>query len=165
MIRFILSSIAVFLIFTGCTQSENNLQLQSKIKSLEKDIEDLKPGLGDIMSSIQTHHAKLYFAGKNENWDLAKFEYHEIEEGFEGAVKWHETIEDVPEPTSQLIKITDAGMHELESAIEKKSKDQFLLAHRSLTNACNACHSAAAHAFIVIQEPKSLTFTNQKFEK
>lgn len=119
---------------------------------------------GDIMSSIQTHHAKLYFAGKNENWDLAKFEYHEIEEGFEGAVRWHETIEDAPEPTSQLIKITDTGMHELESAIEKKSKDQFLLAHRSLTNACNACHSAAAHSFIVIQEPKSLTFTNQKFE-
>lgn len=68
MIRFILSSIAVSLIFTGCPQSKNNLQLQSKIKSLEKDIEDLKPGLGDIMSSIQTHHAKLYFAGKNENW-------------------------------------------------------------------------------------------------
>lgn len=165
MIKFILSSIAVSLIFMGCTQSENTLQLQSKIKSLEKDIEDLKPGLGDIMSSIQTHHAKLYFAGKNENWDLAKFEYHEIKEGFEGAIRWHARIDDVSEPTSQLIKMTDTGMQELESAIEKKNKDQFMLAHKSLTNACNSCHAAAAHPFIVIQEPKSLSITNQKFEK
>ena len=32
------------------------------------------------MSSIQTHHAKLWFAGMNANWRLADFEIHEIME-------------------------------------------------------------------------------------
>jgi hypothetical protein len=32
------------------------------------------PGFGDLMSSIQVHHSKLWFAGKNQNWALAAYE-------------------------------------------------------------------------------------------
>lgn len=165
MSKLLVLSIISSLICAGCTKSETSANLELKVKSLEKDIEDLKPGLGDIMSVIQSHHAKLFFAGKNENWELAKFEHHEIEEGFESASRWHEIIDNVSEPTAQLLKITESGMQELETAIEEKSKSRFLSAYKNLTTSCNACHAAAAHSFIKIQEPKTLTFTNQRFEK
>ena len=41
------------------------------------------PGLGEIMSLQQMRHAKLYFAGQAENWDLAAYELDEIGEGFD----------------------------------------------------------------------------------
>jgi hypothetical protein len=30
-----------------------------------------EPGLGEFMTATQLRHAKLWFAGKNSNWDLA----------------------------------------------------------------------------------------------
>ncbi|HWU42120.1 MAG TPA: hypothetical protein VN132_01740, partial [Bdellovibrio sp.] len=104
-------------------------------------------------------------AGKSGNWDLAKFELHEIQEGFDAATRWHDKVEGVDTPVSQLIKIKDASMQELESSIEKRSSNQFLFAFGHLTKACNECHTSANHQFIVIQEPKGSIFTNQKFEK
>ncbi len=53
--------------------------LQKQIDSLRNKINHAySPGVGEFMSSIQMHHAKLWFAGKNENWDLANFEMEEI---------------------------------------------------------------------------------------
>ena len=37
------------------------------------------------MGGIQTHHAKLWFAGLNNNWKLAEYEIDEIKERFEQA--------------------------------------------------------------------------------
>src|SRR3954470_12741667 len=45
------------------------------------------PGLGEIMSLQQMRHAKLYFAGQAENWDLAAYELDEIGEGFDDVLK------------------------------------------------------------------------------
>ncbi|HMC85687.1 MAG TPA: hypothetical protein VKI61_09180, partial [Chitinophagaceae bacterium] len=59
--------------------------LQNRIDSLEKKLsQTYKPGLGEFMSSIQIHHAKLWFAGENQNWQLAEFEIGEIKEALEG---------------------------------------------------------------------------------
>ena len=32
------------------------------------------PGLGELMAGQQVRHAKLWFAGENENWRLAAYE-------------------------------------------------------------------------------------------
>jgi hypothetical protein len=42
------------------------------------------------MSSIQVHHAKLWFAGQNQNWELADFEMHEIA-GIDDAIKEYQS--------------------------------------------------------------------------
>ena len=39
------------------------------------------------MTYIQIHHSKLWFAGKNQNWELAKFELDEISETIEAIKK------------------------------------------------------------------------------
>lgn len=73
--------IAVCFIMIACNQSGDSQQLQAKIDSLQARLDDTyKPGLGEFMMGIQEHHAKLWFAGINKNWQLANFEVHEIGE-------------------------------------------------------------------------------------
>jgi hypothetical protein len=43
--------------------------------------EPYAPGLGEFMTATQLRHAKLWFAGKANNWDLAAYEIDEIMEG------------------------------------------------------------------------------------
>jgi hypothetical protein len=45
--------------------------------------EPYRPGLGEFMAATQLRHAKLWFAGKMNNWDLAAYEIDEIKEGLE----------------------------------------------------------------------------------
>jgi hypothetical protein len=40
------------------------------------------------MSSIQVHHNKLWFAGESQNWKLANFESHEIQEAIQDIEKY-----------------------------------------------------------------------------
>ena len=55
--------------------------MEKRIDSLSKRIDSsYSPGLGEFMVSIQMHHGKLWFAGKNGNWELANFELGEIRE-------------------------------------------------------------------------------------
>lgn len=74
----------------SCNPSASNiLALQKKIDSLQSQIENTyKPGLGEFMSEIQVHHAKLWFAGKNGKWELANFEIGEIQEALDDIPKY-----------------------------------------------------------------------------
>ena len=54
------------------------------------------PGLGEFMTATQLRHAKLWFAGKENNWDLAAYEIDEITEGLEDAEKQFPTHDGVP---------------------------------------------------------------------
>ena len=44
--------------------------------------ERYEPGLGEFMTATQLRHAKLWFAGKDSNWDLAAYETDEIKEAW-----------------------------------------------------------------------------------
>ena len=41
------------------------------------------------MTAIQLRHAKLWFAGKSNNSDLAAYKVDEIKEGLQGAARLH----------------------------------------------------------------------------
>lgn len=43
--------------------------------------EPYQPGLGEFMTATQLRHAKLWFAGEQNNWDLAAYEIDEVKEG------------------------------------------------------------------------------------
>ena len=60
--------------------------------------EPYEPGLGEIMTAIQLRHAKLWFAGKSNNWSLAAYEIDEIKEGLEDAARLHSTFDGFPSP-------------------------------------------------------------------
>src|SRR6201994_4740527 len=79
-----------------------------------------EPGLGEFMTAAQLRHAKLWFAGKNNNWALAAYE---IKEGLEDAATLHSTFDGVP--VAEMIKsIVEPRIERLEKAIEAKNGTQ-----------------------------------------
>jgi len=75
----------VLCILLACNEQNNRVnQMQATIDSLQDKLnKTYRPGLGEFMTGIQVHHAKLWFAGQNQNWSLADFEIHEIGESLD----------------------------------------------------------------------------------
>jgi cytochrome c553 len=138
--------------------------LWSCSKAPVANVEIYKPGLGEIMGLQQMRHAKLWFAGDMENWDLAAYELDELREGFDDAVKYHPTHENVPRPLAELIpQFTASQIASLDQAIKTKNRELFAAAYDSMTASCNGCHQASNHGFNVIKRPTLPPFSNQDF--
>jgi len=152
--------------FLSLISFKNQTWAKSKKRPAKITLEDIKPGPGDIMSVIQSHHAKLYYAGSEENWDLAQYELGEIQEGLESVTKLHPHFQDVKTPLAQLVSsLIHPQIEEVQKAIQAKNHNHFQKSFENLTHSCNKCHQAVEHSFIVIQVPTTQTFPNQKFSK
>lgn len=160
--RIISTLLIVLFIIAGCHSSGNETKvLKSRIDSLEKKLDAAyKPGLGEFMSAIQVHHAKLWFAGINENWELADFEIHEIAENLD-AIKEYET--DRPEVKS--LSILMPAIDSMKTTIEKKNLADFKTGYIFLTNSCNECHKAVNYSFNEVKIPDSPPVSNQVFKQ
>src|ERR1700727_1939201 len=94
-----------------------------------------KPGLGEFMTATQLRHAKLWFAGKDHNWDLAAYEIDEIKEGLEDAARLHATVDGIA--VADMIKtIIDPRIERLEKEGGAKNKAQFVPAFDELASGC-----------------------------
>ena len=132
------------------------------LAAAEPAMDRYEPGLGEFMTATQLRHAKLWFAGKNDNWGLAAYEVDEIKEGLEDAARLHSIFQGIP--VAEMIKsIIDPRIERLEKAIAAKSGTQFVAAFDDLTDGCNACHAAAGKPFIRIQRPTAPPLSNQNF--
>ncbi len=120
--------------------------------------EDYIPRLGDIMSSIQARHLKLWYAGKAANWDLAAFEYGQLKAGLVEAARFYAGI-----PVSNVTTMADP-MQSVEDAIAAKDVRRFSKTFSGLTEGCNGCHVSMARPYVVIQVPtERQPFGNQLF--
>jgi hypothetical protein len=144
----------------SCNQSsDSNKALQTRIDSLEKKLNaTYKPGFGEFMSSIQVHHAKLWFAGQNKNWALADFEIHEIMEALDN-IKQYET----ERKESEQIIMLNPALDSINASIAKQDTAQFRSSYVLLTNTCNNCHHAVKFEFNVVTIPDKPPFSNQVF--
>lgn len=120
------------------------------------------PGLGEMMGAIQLRHAKLWYAGKVRNWELADYELGEIKEAFVDAATYQPVFKGRP-VAEMLQPITNDAIVSVEKAIEAKNAAQFSKAFDHLSNACNTCHKSAGYGFISIQRPTTEPLTNQRF--
>jgi hypothetical protein len=111
--------------------------------------------IGDIMGYQQVRHAKLWFAGHGGNWPLAEYEIEKLKDGFDemNRLIGGDTIKQaVGDPIAAL-----------EKAVDAKNGDAFARGFDQLTAGCNGCHRLLDHAFIVIQRPTAVPFSNQSF--
>jgi hypothetical protein len=165
MSKFLMGFAAIFLV--GCSAKQNadpDPALEAKMAALQKTVDDLKPGLGEIMGVIQQHHARLYYAGAKANWPLALYELDEIQEGLDDVVKYYPRFQDVSAPLTELVPtMTKASVARVRSAIEQKNAGAFAKAISSLSESCSNCHREANHPFVKIQAPAEGMFSNQKF--
>lgn len=156
--RSIVSSCVIVLLLSyGC--NSNNTALQAQVDSLTHQTQkSYKPGLGEFMLGIQVHHAKLWFAGKNQNWKLATFEMGEIQEAVDDIKQY---CTDRPEIKS--LPILYPALDSLNEAIKAQHLKEFQSAFVGLTKTCNSCHEATHHEFNVIKVPDTSPFSNQDF--
>src|SRR5437588_7093357 len=93
---------AIIIVSVSCnSQTDKSDKLQVQVDSLQKKLSaTYKPGLGEFMLGIQEHHAKLWFAGINNNWELADFEVHEI----------GETLDDIKQYCTDRPEIKSIGI-------------------------------------------------------
>lgn len=160
------------LLLPGCGARPDSSEAQrweAKFAALETDVVKLKqnphrPRLGDIMEMTQIRHAKLWFAGENQNWELAAYELHEMKEGFEDLEKHHPTHGKPPIPLAQTLQqIMDPQLAQLSKAIQAGDKQQFVQAFDVVTVSCNVCHQTAKVSFNLIKRPTLAPFSNQEF--
>ena len=157
----IFTCIATALVLISCHQQNNDVQkMQATIDSLQKELANTyKPGFGEFMSGIQTHHAKLWFAGQNQNWELADFEVHEIQEALDDVQKF---CSDRPE--LKAIGMINPAIDSVNISIRQKNQQLFKSSFVLLTNTCNNCHKATDHGFNVVTVPTNLPVVNQDFK-
>ncbi len=118
-------------------------------------VEPAVPKIGEIMVLQQLRHIKLWFAGRAGNWPLAGYELDELKEGFDdlNQVLGGDTVE----------KAVGGGIASIEKAVEAKDRAAFANAFDNLTAGCNSCHHLLERAFIVIQRPTALPYSDQLF--
>jgi len=158
----LLSFALLFLAFTACNRSGNqSKQLQARIDSLQQQLDNTyKPGFGEFMAGIQVHHAKLWFAGINTNWELADFEIHEIREAIDGLQKFQSGRKEV-----SSLPILNPALDSLNASIQEKNLVQFKSSYVLLTNTCNNCHKDVDYPFNDVKIPETPPFSNQVFKK
>lgn len=156
-----ISFLSTLLLLSACSrQSSDTAKLQAQIDSLQSKLNaTYKPGLGEFMLGIQLHHAKLWFAGQNNNWKLADFEVHEIGESLDD-IKQYCT----DRPDIKSIGMTDPALNSINAAIKKQDRQLFKSGFTELTNNCNNCHKATQHEFNVVTIPIGLPVVNQNFK-
>jgi hypothetical protein len=120
------------------------------------------PGLEHFMNTIQTEHAKLWYAGSARNWELAAYQLAEIKEVMSDVQDLVPTFKNLP--LAQMLDAVITGpIAEVENALDAKDFAKFSAGYGNLTEACNSCHQATGNRFIVIQRPTRPAFPNQDF--
>lgn len=164
-LTLILLTAAMATACSGTTDDTASLRNQlTDLKTKQAALEKTRyiPHLGWAMVQVQTYHAKLYFAGAAQNWELAAYYTHELEEALEDVEKFHPEHEGVT--VAELIKaMTIPRVEEVEKAVEQKDAVAFSAAFEKLTTSCNQCHQAAGKSMIRIQIPQNMGLPNQDF--
>lgn len=160
------------LFFSGAGQTPEPPSLETlrnRLAALEQQVAVLdktryRPTLGEMMTTVQMRHAKLWFAGQARHGHLAAFELHELDETLEDLVRLYPTHKDAPHPLNQMLEsVLDPALKQLQQALKTSDTAQFNSAYNALTLACNTCHQATAHGFIAVKQPGVNCFANQEF--
>jgi len=118
--------------------------------------------LADAMTKLQRHINKLWFAGKNKNWELANFYAHEIEEVMEEVEK-REVMEEGVNISKLIPLMGYPAVKKVEEAIKQEDIEAFNLEYANLITNCNSCHKTSKYSFIQIKIPESPVMDNQYY--
>ncbi|HMI97037.1 MAG TPA: hypothetical protein VK479_11040 [Micropepsaceae bacterium] len=127
---------------------------------------DFKPAFDDLMTMlVQPRHTKLWIAAQQKNWQLAGFQLNEMG----GALR--RVGQTIPKYRNISVEATVSSIftpkiQAVAGAIAAQNAAQFNTAYAELTNACNLCHEALEHPFLVIKVPDAsaaVAFPDQDF--
>jgi len=114
---------------------------------------DFKPAFDDLMTMlVQPRHTKLWVAGQQQNWQLAGFELNEMGSALRRVGQTIPKYRNISVDAT-VSSIFTPKIQAVAGAIAAKNQQQFNSAYGELTNACNLCHEALEHPFLVIKVP------------
>ncbi|MEX2472998.1 MAG: hypothetical protein WEA34_12495 [Gemmatimonadota bacterium] len=143
----------------GCADAGGESALDARIADLE---DRFTPGLHTLMGEVGQRHAMLWFAGDAENWPLADYQLHEIEELIENIESLHPVYDGVP-VAELLTETTRPPLDAVEAAVDAGDVVGFRQAFDGLTQGCNSCHIASDRAALAIVRPTAPPVTNLDF--
>lgn len=114
--------------------------------------------LGNIMLLIQARHAKIWYAGRAEDWSLLDYELNHVSDDLTAAAMLYREI------PVELVTGADHHIARMKEAARRRDAAGFQSAFSDLTSSCNACHAAGGVSFIHIQTPTTMPFTNQSIQ-
>lgn len=133
--------------------------LNNRMDGVEiKQADSYRPSFSLFMSAIQMHHAKIWFAGKEQNWPLADFEANRMLECLDDLKKYESERKEI-----NALNSIGPILDDVASAIKQKNAVAFKTNYVALTAACNNCHQSTGVGFILIKTPEDIPVTNQIF--
>lgn len=163
---FLLVGMSSLFCFQAISSRSQIQDLKSQLENVRdqkmEGSHDSEAVLLDAMERFQRFGTKLWYAGNNENWELASFYTHEMEEVIEELQE--SDIEEAGYKVSELVaRMPLPALEEVEASIHKKSYTHFQNSYKLLVTSCNACHAATQKPFIQIQVPDQEMNGNQTF--
>ncbi|MEX2466330.1 MAG: hypothetical protein WD995_05435, partial [Gemmatimonadota bacterium] len=148
------------LLLTACVEPAGDRVDAAVIEARLAELEArFTPGLHTLMGEVGERHATLWFAGNAENWPLADYQLHELEELIEDIEALHPVYDEIP--VAQLLGETLApALGALAAAVDTGEHDGFVVAFDQLTQGCNSCHIASDREAIRLVRPTSPPVTN-----
>jgi cytochrome c553 len=147
--------------------SDRIAAVESSIISLDKQVgflRDQVPGLGQYMTGLQLHMAKIWFAARASNWNLANYELHEISETIDTVAALNISRNDV-DISEEIKGVFGSQVFNLQKAIKEHNLSEFTASYNEALTACNDCHGSAGYRFIHITIPSAPPVTNQLWEE
>ena len=149
--KFLKLTLTLFMVSTSlyATDIKDSVVATKHNKNLTiGKIAEIQPGLGTIMVEFGHRFYIAYYGAKASNWELAKYELHELIETQEIAEATR------PEYKKQLKEFEEKHLEKLIQTIETKNFKKFEFEYTKTTKACNACHVANGHPYIQYELPK-----------
>jgi hypothetical protein len=111
-----------------------------------------------MMAAIQLRHAKIWYAAKLKNWDLADYELRQLEANLNQALHLY------PSKPASDADASYKAVVLISEFLKAKDDAKFMQAFAQMTTACNSCHEATERSFIVVRRPVFPSpFSNQRF--
>ncbi len=115
------------------------------------------------MGYYQRFSHKLWLAGTNQNWELANFYVHELEEVTEDLIK-NDVIDEGKNLSNLSESLLKEKIEKMEEAVRLKDQVIFRENYELMVSGCNLCHQATNHPYLKIKVPDEKDVFNQKFE-
>ncbi|MEM7163301.1 MAG: hypothetical protein AAF487_12775 [Bacteroidota bacterium] len=161
-LALVFSIIALFLSLVSFFKGENQTEMKETNSVEEHNHEHGEIELAQYMGMLQTHFAKLYFAGQAENNALSEFYLHEMEESFETIVDGN-VFEEGQNISVLAEQFGLNPVERLHDHIEANGFDDFEIQYKNMILNCNSCHMKTAHPFIQIKVPDHPPVGNQNY--
>ncbi len=142
------------------TREDAEALIEDRLSSIDRGLTlwNIQPGLGTVMMEYGYRFALAWQAAQASNWGMAEYQ---LEEAME--------IQEVGEITrparADMLKAFEAAyLNQLIEATKAQDGAAFQSSAESAVAACNACHQATGHPYVVVTFPPSLSvdFLNLK---